>query len=76
LPGIPAWPQIDKKTCDHFVDQAAQPMFEKLLSGPMGDSARMRALGEKYRRVLRRVAWTFTRGAKQSAFRPENWSAM
>ena len=72
LPGIPAWPQIDKKTCDRFVDQAAQPMFEKLLSGPMSDSARMRALGEKYRRVLRRVAWTFTRGAKQSAFRPEN----
>lgn len=72
LPGIPAWPKIDRKTCDAFIDQAAQPLFEQLLSGPMGDSARMRALGEKYRRVLRRVAWTFTRGAKQSAFRPQS----
>jgi len=72
LPGIPDWPRITKKACDEFVDQASQPLFEKLLSGPMGDSARMRALGEKYRRVLRRVAWTFTRGARQSAFRPQN----
>lgn len=72
LPGIPHWPQIDRKTCDAAVDRAAEPLFEQLLSGPMGDSARMRALGDKYRRVLRRVAWTFTRGAKQSAFRPQS----
>ncbi|MBQ9265287.1 MAG: PD-(D/E)XK nuclease family protein [Clostridia bacterium] len=72
LPTIPNWPKIDKKTCDAAVDQAAGPLFEQLLSGPMGDSARMKALGGKYRRVLRRVAWTFTRGAKQSAFKPEN----
>ena len=72
LPSIPGWPRIDKKTCDAAVDQAAQPLFEQLLSGVMGDSARTRAMGEKYRRVLRRVAWTFTRGAKQSAFAPEN----
>lgn len=72
LPGIPHWPQIDKKTCDAAVDRAAEPLFEQLLSGPMGDSARMKALGDKYRRVLRRVAWTFTRGAKQSAFRPQS----
>ena len=72
LPGIPSWPKIDRKTCDAVIDQAAGPLFEQLLSGPMGDSARLRAMGEKYRRVLRRVAWTFTRGAKQSAFRPES----
>ena len=71
LPTLPNWPRIDRKTCDDAIDQAAQPLFEQLLTGPMGDSARMRALGEKYHRVLRRVAWTFTRGAKQSAFRPE-----
>ena len=72
LPTIPHWPKIDKKTCDAIVDQAAEPLFEQLLSGVMGDSARMRAQGEKYRRVLKRVAWTFTRGAKQSAFSPQD----
>ena len=72
LPTIPHWPKIDKKTCDNLVDQAAEPLFEQLLSGVMGDSARMRAQGEKYRRVLKRVAWTFTRGAKQSAFTPQS----
>ena len=70
LPTLPAWPKIDKKTCDAVIDQAAQPLFDQLLSGVMGDSARMRALGDKYRRVLRRVAWTFTKGARQSAFSP------
>lgn len=70
LPSLPAWPKIDKKTCDAAIDQAAQPLFDQLLAGVMGDSARMRALGEKYRRVLRRVAWTFTKGARQSAFSP------
>ena len=72
LPTIPHWPKIDRKTCDAMVDQAAGPLFEELLSGVMKDSARMRAQGEKYRRVLKRVAWTFTRGAKQSAFLPQN----
>lgn len=71
LPTIPHWPKIDRKTCDAAVDQAARPLFEELLSGVMRDSARMRAQGEKYRRVLKRVAWTFTRGAKQSAFEPQ-----
>ena len=71
LPSIPGWPQIDKKTCDTLMDQAAQPLFDQMLSGVMGDSARMRALGEKYRRVLKRVAWTFTKGARQCAFTPE-----
>ena len=71
LPTLENWPKIDKKTCDQAVDQAAAPLFEQLLSGVRGDSARMRALGDKYRRVLRRVAWTFTKGARQSAFRPE-----
>lgn len=71
LPTLENWPRIDKKTCDQAVDQAAAPLFEQLLSGVMGDSARMRALGDKYRRVLRRVAWTFTKGARQSAFHPQ-----
>ena len=71
LPTIPHWPKIDKKTCDAVVDKAAEPLFQELLSGVMGESSRMRSLGEKYRRVLKRVAWTFTKGAKQSAFSPE-----
>ncbi|MBE5783597.1 MAG: hypothetical protein E7329_09830 [Clostridiales bacterium] len=72
LPTLENWPRIDKKTCDAAMDRAAEPLFQQMLSGVMGDSARMKALGEKYKRVLRRVAWTFTRGAKQSAFTPEN----
>lgn len=71
LPAIENWPQIDKKACEAAVDQAAQPLFDQLLSGAMGDTARMRALGEKYKRVLRRVAWTFTLGARKSAFSTE-----
>lgn len=71
LPTIPAWPKIDKKTCDEAIDRAAEPLFQQMLSGVMGDTARMRALGEKYRRVLKRVAWTFTKGARQSAFAPQ-----
>lgn len=70
LPTVPAWPRIDKKTCDAIIDSAAQPLFDQMLSGVMSDSARMRSLGEKYRRVLRRVAWTFTKGARQCAFSP------
>ena len=70
LPQLPGWPNVDKKACDALIDEAAKPIFDQLLSGVMGDSARMRALGEKYRRVLRRTAWTFTKGARQSAFTP------
>ena len=68
LPTLPKWPHIDKKTCDQLIEQAAKPLFEKHLSGVMGDSARMRAVGEKYRKVLKRVAWTFTKAARQSDF--------
>ena len=71
LPTVPGWPRISRKTCDSLVEQAAQPMLDQMLSGVMGDSARMRAQGEKYVRVLRRVAWTFTRGAQQCAFTPQ-----
>lgn len=70
LPQTPGWPQIDKKSCDQLIDSASQALFDQHLNGVMGDSARMRALGEKYRKVLRRVAWTFTKGARQSAFQP------
>ena len=70
LPSVPGWPGISRETCDALVDRAAKPMLEGMLTGVMGDSARMRAQGEKYVRVLRRVAWTFTRGAQKSAFAP------
>lgn len=70
LPQMPDWPHIDKKACDALMDSASQPLFDQQLNGVMGDTARMKALGEKYRRVLRRVAWTFTKGARQSAFQP------
>lgn len=68
LPSVPEWPKVTKKECDALIDRAAQPLFDDLLSGVMQDSARMRSLSVKYRRVLQRVAWTFTKGAQHSAF--------
>ncbi len=70
LPSVPEWPGISKKTCDALIDKAAQPVMEQLLGDRMKDSARVRRAGDRYRRLLRRVAWTFTLTARQSAFRP------
>ena len=72
LPSVPGWPRIGREACDALVERAARPMLDQLLSGAMGDSARLRAQGDRYMRVLRRVAWTFTRGARQSAFSPQD----
>lgn len=72
LPSVPGWPHIPRRDCDALMDQAAAPVLQQMLSGVMGDSARMRAAGDKYLRVLKRVAWTFTRGARQCAFTPRD----
>ncbi len=70
LPSLPEWPKVDKKSCDALMDKAADGLMDKLLPGTLADSARARATAEKYRQLLRRVAWTFTKTAQQSAFRP------
>ena len=70
LPSVPEWPNISKKTCEELMDKAAKPIMEQLLGDRMRDSARVKKAGDRYQRLLRRVAWTFTLTAKQSAFRP------
>lgn len=70
LAHTPGWPDIDKKTCDSLMDAATAPLLDQMLkTGPMGDSARLRHEGERYKKTLRRAAWVFTRGAKNSSFR-------
>ncbi len=71
LPSIPNWPDITREQCDGATDAACAPIMEEMLGGVVSDSARMRAVSEKYRRTVQRVAWVFTRGAKKSAFRTE-----
>lgn len=70
LPSIPDWPRISKKDCDSWMDQVSAELLHAQFGELMADSARVRAAGDKYRRVLRRVAWTFTKGAQHSAFIP------
>ena len=71
LPSIPNWPKVGKKECDAWMDRASKEILNRQLGEKVQDSARVRAAGERYRRVLRRVAWAFTKGAQQSAFRPQ-----
>ncbi len=71
LPELPGWPNITKAECDEAMERAVKPLMEDMLTKkPMGESARLRAAGERYKKTLRRVAWTFTRTAQYSAFRP------
>lgn len=70
LPQMPAWPEVTREECNKMIDSAAEPALGELLTGVMNDSARARAAGERYKRLLRRVAWTFTLSARQSSFRP------
>lgn len=71
LPSIPNWPRITKRECDAWMDQVSEELLESQFGPLMEDSARVRASGEKYKKVLRRVAWTFTRGAQHSRFAPQ-----
>lgn len=70
LPSIPNWPRIQKKDCDAWMDQVSQDLMESQFGTLMADSARVKASGEKYKKVLRRVAWAFTKGAQHSHFQP------
>ncbi len=71
LSSAPQWPDITRSECNALIERASSDAMNELLTGVMGDSARARAAGEEYRRLLRRVAWTFTLAARQSKFRPE-----
>ncbi len=70
LPQYPDWPNIPKTACDALMDSALAPLVQAFSEQPMGDSARMRAMGARYANACKRVAWTFTRVAASSAFYP------
>lgn len=71
LPSIPNWPRISKKDCDAWMDKVSTDLMETQFGPMLQDSARVRYAGERYRKVLRRVAWAFTRGAQHSRFTPQ-----
>ena len=70
LPENEKWPQIGRKECDSMMDAALRPLVEGWKDTAFIDSARTRAEARRYISICKRVAWTFTKGAMQSRFRP------
>ena len=70
LPENKAWPHIHRAECDAMMDAALQPLTAGWEESALGDSARARAEARRYISICKRVAWTFTKGACQSKFRP------
>lgn len=70
LPENEKWPQIGRKECDAMMDAAMRPLVENWRDTAFIDTARTRAEARRYINICKRVAWTFTKGASQSRFRP------
>jgi len=70
LPENEKWPHITRRECDQMMDAAMKPLNEAWQDSAMTDSARARAEARRYVSLCKRVAWTFTKGAMQSQFRP------
>ena len=70
LPENPQWPKVGRKECDAMMDAALQPLIAQWNDSAFTDSARTRAEARRYISICKRVAWTFTKGAVQSQFRP------
>jgi len=68
LPGLENWPQVSRETTDRLVEQEAGRIFSAWFGEKAEESARVKAAGEKYVRILKRTAWMFTKGAQVSAF--------
>lgn len=71
LPENKSWPHIGRKECDRMMDAALRPLTETWEDSALGDSARAKAEARRYINICKRVAWTFTKGAAQSQFRPQ-----
>ena len=69
LPSLPSWPDVRREDCDRLVERQAGEIFAAWFGEKAEESAKLRAAGQKYVRVLKRTAWMFTRGAQVSAFR-------
>ena len=70
LPENEKWPHIGRKECDSMMDAALRPLVESWQDTAFIDTARTRAEARRYINICKRVAWTFTKGAAQSLFRP------
>ena len=70
LPENEKWPHVGRKECDAMMDAALQPLVENWRDTAFIDTARTRAEARRYINICKRVAWTFTKGAVQSQFRP------
>ena len=70
LPENEKWPAIGRKECDSMMDAALRPLIENWRDTAFIDTARTRAEARRYINICKRVAWTFTKGAAQSQFRP------
>lgn len=69
LPSNASWPHISRKECDSMMDAALKPL-ELYSEDMLNDSARINAEAKRYKNICKRIAWVFTKGAAQSAFRP------
>lgn len=73
LSSVEGWPRITKAQCDAVMDEAIRPVMDRLLSSTaMQDSKRLQYTGDKYKKAVKRIAWLFTRGARNSLFRPQS----
>lgn len=73
LPQIKGWPHIKKAECDAAMEKAIDPLLTRLYTETaMGDSSQLQYSGEKYKKTLKRIAWAFTKGARNSSFRPRD----
>lgn len=70
LPQNPSWPIIGRKECDQIMSAALKPLTDEWKNSAFIDNARSRAEARRYIDICKRVAWIFTRGAKESRFRP------
>ncbi len=70
LPENSAWPNIGRKECDRIMSAALKPLTEQWADSAFVDNARSRAEARRYISICKRVAWVFTRGARESRFRP------
>ncbi|MCE5342343.1 MAG: PD-(D/E)XK nuclease family protein, partial [Eubacteriales bacterium] len=56
----PSYPNVTPKEAETMADEAVAPLMERLLRGPMGDTARSLADFTRARRVIRRACVTVT----------------
>ncbi len=72
---IGRWPHISRAECDAAMDEAFRPLTQGWEALPFADTARARNASQGYLRLLRRMAWTLTCGARSSFFRPDSSEA-